>query len=161
MLDVIKAASYIFKRYKEQENQIIDEMKLHKMLYFAQRECFIQMDSPMFADQFEAWRYGPVMVRIRERYQTDTLNEDMSSKELETYQNVFDKVFESYSKEDSWSLSLLTHGETSWKKARRGVPPEANCNNLMETSDIRKDAERIKLRRFYFSEILPSLHENN
>lgn len=101
------------------------------------------------------------MVKIRERYQEETLYERLSEKEAADYGSVFDKVFESYSKEDSWSLSMLTHGETSWKNARVGVPPEANCNALMETSDISKDAERMKLRRFYFSEILPQLNENN
>ena len=161
MLDVIKVASYIFERYKAQEKTKIDEMKLHKLLYFAQRECFIQKNEPLFPDRFEAWKYGPVMVKIRERYQEGTLCECLTEQEKADYGSVFDKVFESYSKEDSWSLSLLTHGETSWKNARIGVPPEANCCALMETSDIRKDAERMKLRRFYFSEILPQLNENN
>ena len=63
MLDVIKVASYIFERYKAQEKTKIDEMKLHKLLYFAQRECFIQKNEPLFPDRFEAWKYGPVMVK--------------------------------------------------------------------------------------------------
>lgn len=72
MLDVIKVASCIFERYKAQEKTIIDEMKLHKLLYFAQRECFIQKGEPLFPDRFEAWnsadsifqKYFPCSMRI-------------------------------------------------------------------------------------------------
>ncbi len=37
MIDVIKIASYIYKRYEDETNTEIDEMKLHKLLYFSQR----------------------------------------------------------------------------------------------------------------------------
>ena len=65
MLDVVKVASYISRRYEREYGSQIDEMKLHKLLYFAQRESIIQLDQPLFADSFQAWKYGPVLVQIR------------------------------------------------------------------------------------------------
>ena len=59
MLDVIKVASYIFERYKAQEKTIIDEMKLHKLLYFTQRECIAQ------TLKNEAWGEKPQRVSRR------------------------------------------------------------------------------------------------
>lgn len=44
MLDVVKVASYISRRYEREYGSQIDEMKLHKLLYFAQRESIIQLD---------------------------------------------------------------------------------------------------------------------
>ena len=34
MVDVVKVASYLYKRYKEEYGKTIDEMKLHKLLCF-------------------------------------------------------------------------------------------------------------------------------
>ena len=48
MLGVLQVASYISMRYMDIFGTRIDEMKLHKLLYFTQRECLIQMREPMF-----------------------------------------------------------------------------------------------------------------
>ena len=61
MIDVVKIASYICCRYQEEYGLKMDEMKLHKLLYFTQRECIAQTDKPMFDATFYAWMYGPVL----------------------------------------------------------------------------------------------------
>lgn len=138
-------ASYICMKYQQKYGIRIDEMKLHKILYFSQRESLIQNDCPLFDNTFYGWKYGPVLKEIRKFYKDDVLGEkyDMSSASIE----VLDKVFEKYSPKDSWSLSILTHGELSWKNSRIGIPEGENGNNPMKLSDIKLDAERIKQRR--------------
>ena len=148
MEDVVKIASYICQRYQVEFGERIDEMKLHKLLYFAQRESLIQLDEPLFSAQFEAWKYGPVLVEIRQLYKDDKLHESLSSAAIEKFAKVFDKVFSQYAKKDSWSLSLLTHGEYSWQEARHGIGDDEPCSVLIRLDDIRKDAQRIKMRRF-------------
>ena len=148
MEDVVRIASYICQRYQDQFGQRIDEMKLHKLLYFAQRESLIQLDEPLFSAQFEAWKYGPVLVEIRQLYKDDKLHERLSPESIEKFAKVFDKVFSQYATKDSWSLSILTHGELSWQVARRGFGEDEPCSAHIQIEDIRKDAERIKQRRF-------------
>ncbi len=148
MLEVLKVASYICQRYLSEYGERIDEMKLHKLLYFTQRECIIQTDEAMFAEKFKAWRYGPVMLDIRQYYKDGTPRIDLDSEEIQKYQGVFDIVFEQYAPKKSWSLSTLSHGEYSWKQARKGCSPYDSCDADMSTEDIRKDAERIRTRRF-------------
>ena len=75
MINVNKVASYICNRYKTEFNEKVSEMKLHKLLYFTQRESLIQKGQPMFEESFLAWRYGPVLVEIRSSYATDNLND--------------------------------------------------------------------------------------
>lgn len=156
MLDVVKVASYISRRYEREYGSQIDEMKLHKLLYFAQRESIIQLDQPLFADSFQAWKYGPVLVQIRSLYKQGKLTERLTSEEIATYQTVFDKVFEQYAPKDAWSLSSITHGEISWQKARVGIPAGVNSDTLIALDDIRKDANHIKLRRYYLSHLQPT-----
>ena len=52
---------------------------------------------------------------------------------------------------------MLTHGEYSWKNAGKGIPQDAKSSAYISTDDIRKDAERIKMCRFYFNELFPQL----
>lgn len=148
MEKVLNIASYICKRYLAEFGVRIDEMKLHKLLYFMQRECLVQLGEPMFDAKFKAWKYGPVMLEIRQHYKDDTLNLALSPASKNKYQKVFDKVFEQYAPKRSWSLSTLSHGEYSWKKAREGYSSYDACDVDIETEDIRKDAERINIRRF-------------
>lgn len=159
MIDVIKVASYIFQRYKEEMKTKIDEMKLHKLLYFAQRESIIQTGEPMFDTQFAAWKYGPIIVKIRNCYKSETLNVLPTEAELAPYKKSLDFVFLNYAVKDSWSLSILTHGESCWQNARYGYGPDDHCDVLIKTDDIAKDAERMKIRRFYFENIAPKLQK--
>lgn len=77
MEKVTTIASYIYQRYQQDYGKRMDEMKLHKLLYFVQREAIIQTDEPMFKERFEAWKYGPVMVEIRRMYKDDCLTEKL------------------------------------------------------------------------------------
>lgn len=147
MEDVLKIASYICDRYKSEYGQRIDEMKLHKLLYLLQREAIIQTGEPLFQEQFEAWKYGPVLYIVHKHYLADDLHEKLSEETIAKYKHLFDKVFDTYAAKPSWSLSTLTHGEYSWQKAREGYAPDDHCEKQIKTDDIRVDAQRIKTRR--------------
>jgi uncharacterized phage-associated protein len=147
MESVVKIASYISNRYFSEFGTPISEMKLHKLLYFTQRESIIQTGNPMFPEEFLAWRYGPVVTQIRSLYAINGLNNLPSEEFISLYKSVFDQVFTQYAVKDAWSLSRLSHGEISWKNARRDLLPEQNGSNILSIDDIKKDAERVKLNR--------------
>ena len=65
MEDLMNIASYVFNRYASEYNSKIDEMKLHKLLYFAQRESLVQNREPLFDAVFWGWKYGPILKEIR------------------------------------------------------------------------------------------------
>lgn len=153
MIDVIHIASYICERYQKEYGTHIDEMKLHKLLYFTQRECLIQTGLPMFSEPFSAWKYGPVIVSIRQYYKKDALHEVPSGKMPDEYQAVFDKVFNQYAPKSSLSLSSLSHSEYSWQHARGSAGRDDHCDTFIDIHDIEKDAERIKMRRFMLKAI--------
>ena len=93
----------------------LDEMKLHKLLYFAQREALIQTGKPLFKANFVGWKFGPVMLKIRKAYKNEQLDDADYQKTGIPYQSIMDRVFNDYAQKDSWSLSRLSHGEFSWK----------------------------------------------
>ena len=147
MVDVNTVASYIFEKYKSEFGTTIDEMKLHKLLYFAQRESIIQTGDPLFDATFRGWKYGPILKEIRELYKNNSFVPVTSGSDIAEMEPVVGAVFEQYAEKDSWSLSRLTHGEYSWKKSREGVPENMNSDKPINIEDIRVDADRVKARR--------------
>lgn len=149
MENIFDVARYIATRYKKEFGTTIDEMKLHKLMYFAQRESYVMYDEPLFEGVFYGWKFGPILKEIRVLYRNDDLCfEKEATGDFVKLMNV---VFKRYAAKDSWSLSRLTHGELSWKNSRIGVPESVNSDNPICEADIIKDAARIKARINAFS----------
>ena len=146
MANMLTVAAYICQRYEQEYGGKIDEMKLHKLLYFAQRESLVQSDKPLFRDVFHGWKYGPVMKKLRQPYQEDAMPK-ISQKDTQALAPVMDVVFREYAGKESMSLSRLTHGEISWRKSRKGITPAENSDKEIKLADIRLDAARIRERR--------------
>jgi len=102
-----------------------------------------------------------VLVSIRQLYKDGILDEDLSASAKEQYKDVFDTVFNTYASKDSWSLSSITHGEYAWQQARKKVRSDEKSHELIQTDDIRKDAERVKLRRFLYNKVAPWMSQTN
>lgn len=148
MEKVKNVASYILNQYEEKFNSPIDEMKLHKLLYFAQRESFIQYNRPLFDGAFHAGKYGPVVLEVRGLFKEHKLDGRLSEEFIKNNESVFNKIWTYYAIKSSWSLSLLSHGEISWKNAREQMKDSESLYHEMSVNDIQKDAERIRTRRF-------------
>lgn len=161
MIEVNAAASYIYNRYRQDYGHEIDEMKLHKLLYFSQREAYILLGIPMFSERFAAWKYGPVLIGIRELYKRKALDTPLADNDFREYKDVFDSVFNTYAGISSWSLSILSHGEVSWQRARQQLSTSPATTALLNDRDIVEDANRIKNRRFFFNEVKPMLNADN
>jgi uncharacterized phage-associated protein len=140
------AASYLCGRYEEIYGQKIDEMKLHKLMYFAQRESLIRTGEPLFDAEFQGWRFGPVLPALREVYKANDFA-PLEELELGADQAALDAVFDEYAETDSWNLSLLSHGEICWKRSRKGIAPHESSSNPIPLEDIRADADRMQKRR--------------
>lgn len=141
---VVDVAQYIFTEYKKVSGKVIDEMKLHKLLYLCQRESLAIINEPMFREKFEGWKYGPVCREVRNCYTDDGIFAD-GAREI-SYQNMYiaKNVILQYGALESWKLSELSHKEVSWRNARRGIPDGQNGNRTLKLEDIRKDAEKVR-----------------
>lgn len=157
MISVTKTASYICQRYKDVYGLQIDEMKLHKLLYFTQRECLVQIGAPMFPEVFHAWKYGPVIPQIRQLYKDDLLHESMTDEEARKYHPIIDEVFRRLAGSSSLTLVAISHSELSWKRARAGFGKWDSSDVPMKLDDIKEDAINYRIRQF----MLKKLNEKN
>lgn len=150
--NAISVGKYIYDLYLQKHNQPIDEMKLHKLLYFIQRESLIQTNETMFDETFYGWKYGPVLKEIREAYKRNLFGAEMNSFNSNTMisnsdKKIINQIYEQYSEKDSWSLSNLSHNEYSWKQSRKGKFDYEKGDIALEVDDIKKDALLQKMRR--------------
>ena len=139
MKDMKTVASYIATRYQAEKGERIDEMKLHKLMYLAQRESLAQTDKPLYEAKIEGWRLGPVLPALRSPYKDNKLGKVT---DLGEDQAVVDAVYNEYANWESLKLSYMTHEELCWRKSRKGIPPSASSSNPIDLEDIRLDAIR-------------------
>ena len=144
MEKIVDVAQYIFNEYKNISGDIIDEMKLHKLLYLCQRESIAITNKAMFPEEFEGWKYGPVCPEVRNCYTKEGILVD----------NIHDISFENayivknvilqYGAYEPWKLSELSHKELSWRNSRIGVTDGYNGSGKLKIEDIRKDAQKVR-----------------
>ena len=143
MEKIINVAQYIFDEYKRVTEEIIDEMKLQKLLYFSQRETFAILNQPLFNEVFEGWKYGPVSREVRTVFTEDGINAQTEDIKSES-KYIINNIIQEYGALASWKLSALTHKETSWFNSRKGLKKEENGNVEIKMEDIREDAKKVR-----------------
>ena len=143
MEKIINVAQYVFTEYKRITGEVIDEMKLHKLLYFAQRESLAITNEPLFEGEFEGWKYGPVCKEIRNSITRDGII-DYDSDISDDCKYILNNIILEYGSLASWKLSEITHNEKSWLNARVGLEDGENGNKKIKLEDIRTDAKKVR-----------------
>ena len=141
MEKILDIAKYLTKKYKDEKKEEIDELKLHKILYFSQKEYIMLINDFLFEEDFEGWYLGPINKLVRKDYKFIKIGkEDISLKDIE--KKIIDRVFDRYKDMDSYKLSDLSHKEYSWIKSRIGLKRGETGNHKLGNEDIKIDAER-------------------
>ena len=61
MIDCFNVARYfIVRAYEDRIEAEMTNMKVQKLLYYAQSLHLALYDEPLFGEEIQAWRYGPV-----------------------------------------------------------------------------------------------------
>ena len=64
----LTVASYLYSEYLKRISNDISEMRMHKLMYFLQRESLIELDTVLFDEPFHGWKFGPVLKSVRSAY---------------------------------------------------------------------------------------------
>lgn len=124
-MEAINVAKFFL--YKaNQDGEIITNLKMQKLLYYAQAWYLVNFGKPLFDDEILAWSLGPVIRSVYDEYKefrhTPIIYEDESGEILKKFDNKEDINFlkEFYNKFIGFSahdLVNMTHNEEPWKKA--------------------------------------------
>jgi len=109
----------------------ISNLKLQKLVYYAQGFYSALFGKPLFSNPILAWAHGPVVDELYQTYKhhgrdhiplpTEFTNELLTKDESELIEEVFD-VYGQYS---AWKLRNMTHEESPWlaHETEAGVIP--------------------------------------
>lgn len=140
---ILDVAQYLIEEYKKITGEAIDEMKLHKLLYFAQRESLALTGEPLFQEEMNGWIYGPVSPLVRTYFSENGLvihTNPVSDSSAYILKNA---ILE-YGPIASWKLSEMSHKEKSWLNSRKGLEPNQNGNEPLKLADIKEDARKVR-----------------
>lgn len=142
-------AKQLYQMYHERFGEPMDQLKMHKLMYFANRESLMYSNAPLFSEDFHGWKYGPVLLSVRKAYnaQKDNPFADVNGTVCDETKHYLKDVLDRYGNLTSWKLSHLSHGELSWKMARRGLNPSENGDVKLSPNLLRVDAKRELKRR--------------
>lgn len=147
MEKILNVAQFIYDELKKSlkyEDSEIDEMKLHKLLYFSQRESYALLAKPLFEEELEGWKYGPVSRLVRSSFLKGIgMYDETSSLSPEASYIVKNVVLE-YGKMNSWELSDITHKEISWIRSREGLKTGENGSAIIKKEDIFEDSKKVR-----------------
>ena len=120
-LDIAK--KLIFKAQNDEPNggERLTNLKLQKLLYYQQGFHLAFFGTPLFAEDVEAWMYGPVVPAVYDEYSaygSSALPEvkvpvSMSEDEEE----LFNEVYDAYREFSAIGLMNRTHSERPWLDA--------------------------------------------
>ena len=136
MATIFDVARYILDRLGE-----VSSWKLQKLCFYAQAWAIAWTEKPLFAEEFEAWRNGPVSPDLFRLHQGQfTVRPDdipghpevLTEDELET----LNEVLEHYGSWEPYRLREQTHSEAPWKNARGNLPWNAPCNTVITKESL-------------------------
>lgn len=116
----------------------VSNLKLQKLLYYAQAWHLALYKNSLFEDEIEAWVHGPVVPEVFRRFR------DCKWKPIPIRKNPhvafnshLEEVWRVYGNFSAYDLERLTHSEDPWKLARIGFAPDASSNNIISKTSMR------------------------
>ncbi|WP_304649351.1 Panacea domain-containing protein [uncultured Duncaniella sp.] len=96
----------------------ISNMKLQKLLYYEQGYHLAYFDEPLFDEEIEAWKFGPVVPQIYDKYKiyhdSPILPEDGDVLIEGEHYELFYNVFTFFNRFSAFGLMEKTHSEEPW-----------------------------------------------
>lgn len=117
-------------------------MKLHKLLYYCQAWSLVWDEEPLFDDKIEAWANGPVIRRLfiyhKGLYEVSADDFSIGNAQLlnQAQRDTVDSVLGFYGDKSAQWLINLTHNETPWINARKGLGPSDRGSVEIKLSDM-------------------------
>ncbi|MEJ1391694.1 MAG: DUF4065 domain-containing protein [Candidatus Sedimenticola sp. (ex Thyasira tokunagai)] len=115
-------ANYFLSLVKEDEGDLLSNLKLQKLVYYAQGFSLAMNDKPLFEEPIKAWQHGPVCAELYHEFKEygggaiPPVQVDLSAYDDDTQEllNEVNKIFGQFS---AWKLRNLTHEEPTWLNA--------------------------------------------
>ncbi|PIR43387.1 hypothetical protein COV24_03000 [candidate division WWE3 bacterium CG10_big_fil_rev_8_21_14_0_10_32_10] len=137
-------AKYLLMKSKE-DSKPITQLKLQKILYYAQGWYLANFNKPLFNEKIKAWKFGPAVDEIYQNYKVygnqpitmEIENEELSALDSDT-KDFLDEIWKVYKPYSGGDLVTSTHLEDPWNEARRDIEEGENSDNEISKESIKE-----------------------
>jgi uncharacterized phage-associated protein len=134
LLSCFTIADY-FIRLANETGSFISNLKLQKLVYYAQAWHLAIYNSPLFPEDFEAWVHGPVIPELYQKYKHfswQPILEDVTPVLSQEVRDFLNDVADEYFSSDAYELEQMTHAEIPWNRARGELPADVPSNAIIQ-----------------------------
>jgi uncharacterized phage-associated protein len=130
-------SNFLIWQFRDSGDCDLTNLKLQKLLYYAQAWFLALHKSPIFDEDFQAWVHGPVVRTEYDRFKSFRWNSivDASIGEKPCFSQDIEKhlneIISEFGTESAVALELMTHREKPWLEARGSLAPDASSSNII------------------------------
>jgi len=133
-------ANYFLFKAQEEEQELLSNLKLQKLVYYAQGLHLAIFGDPLFKEKIKAWQYGPVIPELYHLYkecgaggiQAPT---DFNPKSIDSKTKEFlDEIYEFFGQYSAIRLMELAHADQCYI--------DAGINNEIKWKAMEKDLKK-------------------
>src|SRR5580693_3570184 len=120
-------ANFLLVECRER-GDVLTNLKLQKLLYYAQAWYLALRGKELFAEEFQAWVHGPALPSQYQRFKKfewrPIVQEGISRpkvKDPDILAHLIE-IVDVFGVETASALEMMTHNEKPWQEARKGIP---------------------------------------
>ena len=115
--NALDVANYFLSLVDDNAGELISNLKMQKLVYYAQAYYLAINDAPLFNEEIEAWMHGPVIPDLYHLYKSygdlaipkpENIEFTRYSEDVKDFLNDIYRVFGQFS---AWKLRNMTHSE--------------------------------------------------
>ena len=132
MISASDVAKYLLSLQDQDQGDLVSNLKLQKLLYYAQGLHLALFDEPLFGERVEAWIHGPVVPEVYHEFKDRESGAippagGFDPDSLDSVERDFlDEVYTVYGQFSAWKLRNMTYDEAPYVKARGSVSKVLN-----------------------------------
>jgi uncharacterized phage-associated protein len=126
MVRAENVADFLLSLCQPEIGDTMTNLKMQKLLYYAQGFHLALYDTPLFSEKIKAWQYGPVVEEIYEEYDEYGQNPIPQPKRVNTSMfnpdqiNFLKEIYEVYGQFSALRLMQMAHQEPPWTTTVKG-----------------------------------------
>ena len=127
--------------FANEAGSLISNLKLQKLVYYAQAWHLANFNESLFDEDFRAWVHGPVIHSLWKKYKKFGFSPIIEKPDCldleEPAKKLLQEVADVYLPYDAYALELMSHKEDPWLNARAGLAPYESSRTIISKESMK------------------------
>lgn len=142
MHSALDVAAWFLNEVDRRAGDSVTNLKLQKLVYYAQAWAMAFLGRPLFSEPVEAWAHGPVVDAVYQEYKDHGFDSLPHSRRKPHFapdeRVVLEDVLAVYGEHSATFLEALSHAERPWLVAWADKPPNSRSRRQIPLAAMRE-----------------------